>query len=63
MDLHLVDLEQARALGDPSARLLRRLADAEWRAGDPVGARAVIADGLAQYPEDRTLLALQRQFE
>ena len=59
----VVRFEQARALGDPSARLLRRLADAEWRAGDPVGARAVIADGLAQYPEDRTLLALQRQFE
>ena len=59
----VVRFEQARTLEEPSARLLLRLADAEWRAGNHAAARLVIADGLAQYPEDRTLLALQRQFE
>jgi len=59
----VIRFEQARALEEPSARLLLRLADAEWRAGDRAAARSVIADGLALYPEDRTLLARQRQFD
>ena len=59
----VVRFEQARALGEPSAQLLLRLADAEWRAGDRAAARSVIADGLAQYPADRTLLELQRRFD
>ena len=54
----VVRLEQALALGEPSARLLVRLADAEWRTSDRAAARSVIADGLAQHPTDRTLLAL-----
>ena len=54
---------QARALGDPSARLLVRLADAEWRAGDHATARSVIADGIAMYPQDRYLRTLRRRFE
>ena len=58
----VVRLEQARALGEPSARLLVRLADAEWRTGDRAAARSVIIDGLAQHPTDRTLLALQQRF-
>ena len=58
----VVRLGQARALGDPSARLLVRLADAEWRAGDRGAARSVIADGLVQYPHDRYLRTLQRRF-
>jgi len=53
----------ARALGEPSARLLVRLADAEWRAGDRAAARAVIADGIEMYPQDRYLLTLRRRFE
>ena len=56
-------LEQARALGEPSARLLIRLADAEWRTGDRAAARSVVADGLVQHPTDRTLLALQQRFD
>ena len=56
-------LEQARALGEPSARLLVRLADAEWRTGDRAAARSVVADGLVQHPTDRTLLALQQRFD
>ena len=59
----VIRLGQARTLGQPSASLLVRLADAEWRTGDRDAARAVIADGLAQYPQDRTLLARQRRFE
>ncbi len=53
----------ARALGESSARLLVRLADAEWRAGDRAAARAVIADGIQMYPQDRYLLTLRRRFE
>ena len=56
-------LEQARALGEPSARLLVRLADAEWRTGDRAASRSVIADGLAQHPRNRTLLALQQRVD
>ena len=56
-------LDRARALGEPSARLLVRLADAAWRAGDRAAARSVIADARALYPEDRYLLTLQRRFE
>ena len=59
----VVRLEQARALGEPGARLLGRLADAEWRTGDREAARSVVVDGLAQHPTDRTLLALQQRFE
>ena len=59
----VVRFRQARALGEPSTRLLVRLADAEWRAGDRAAARSVIADGLAHHPRDRTLLALQRRFD
>ena len=59
----VVRLEQARALGEPGARLLARLADAEWRTGDRAAARSVVVDGLAQHPTDRTLLALQQRFE
>ncbi len=59
----VVRLTQARALGEPSAALHIRLADAASRAGDRDVARTVIAEGLAQYPTDRTLLALQRIFE
>ena len=55
----VVRLEQARALEEPSARLLVRLADAEWRTGDRAAARSVVADGLAQHPTNRTLLVLQ----
>ena len=57
-----VRLGEARALGEPSARLLVRLADAEWRAGHRAAARSVIADGLAQYPNDRYLRTLHRRF-
>ena len=53
----------ARALGESSARLLVRLADAEWRAGDRAAARSVIADGIQMYPQDRYLLTLRRRFE
>ena len=59
----VVRFRQARALGEPSTRLLVRLADAEWRTGDRAAARLVIADGLAQSPRDRNLLALQRRFD
>ena len=59
----VIRLGQARALGEPSARLLVRLADAAWRAGDRGAARSVIADGLAQYPDDRYLRTLQRRFK
>ena len=59
----VVRLEQARTLGEPSARLLVRLADAEWRTGDRAAARSVVADGLAQHPTNRTLLALQQWFD
>lgn len=58
-----VHLGQARALEEPRARLLVRLADAAWRTGDRTAARSVVADGLAQYPKDRTMLALRRRFE
>jgi tetratricopeptide (TPR) repeat protein len=59
----VVRLGRASALGEPSAGLLIRLANAESRAGDRAAARSVIADGLAMYPTDRTLLALQRRFK
>ena len=58
-----IHLGQARALEEPSARLLVRLADAAWRTDDRTAARSVVADGLAQYPKDRTMLALRRRFE
>ena len=59
----LVRLGQARALGEPSARLLVRLADVQWHAGDRAAARAVIADGLTRHPQDGTLRARLRRFE
>ena len=59
----VVRLGQARALGDPSARLLVRLADAEWRTGDHATARSVIADGLVRYPDDRYLRTLQQRYQ
>ena len=59
----VVRFDQARALGEPSARLLVRLADAEWRAGDHAAARSVIADGIALFPRDRYLRTLQQRFE
>ena len=58
-----VRFRQALDLGDPTARLIVRLADAEWRAGDPPAARLVVADGLARYPEERYLLTLQRRYD
>ena len=59
----LVHLDQARTLGEPSARLLVRLADVQWRTGDRAGARSVIADGLTRYPQDGVLRARLRRFE
>jgi hypothetical protein len=47
--------------GAPSAMLLGRLADAEWRAGRADAARAALARALEIAPTNRTLLALQRR--
>lgn len=55
-------LESATALGDPTSTLFVRLANAHWRAGALVRARAVVADGLAQHPDSNALTALQRRF-
>lgn len=43
--------------------LLRRLAEARWRAGDVERARTVVSAGLERYPENPSLLALQRRLQ
>ncbi len=56
-------LEAARGLVEPTAALLAKLADAHRRAGDRDAARAVVADALERYPQDRWLQTLGRRFE
>ena len=48
-------------LAEPDVSLLRRLADAQWRAGHLDAARAAVERGLTQAPRDRALLALRRR--
>lgn len=52
--------ERAADLSPPDAVLFGRLADARWRTGDVEGARAILTQGLEQYPQNLTLLELER---
>jgi tetratricopeptide (TPR) repeat protein len=51
--------ERAIDEAGPSPALLGRLADAAWRGGDAVRARAAVADGLQLAPDDAVLVALR----
>ena len=55
--------QRAVDLAPPDPALLRRLADAHWRAGNRVAAREAVARGLERAPDDRALLALRQRFQ
>ncbi|MCA1563558.1 MAG: tetratricopeptide repeat protein [Acidobacteria bacterium] len=53
-------LERATA-ATPDARLLGRLAEAQWKAGRRADARATLEQGLQREPRNRALLTLRRR--